>query len=43
VFNLFQNEAYETVTTTNFFSSGFLTPATWLPARYVKVGGKFNF
>ena len=43
VFNLLQNEAYETVTTTNYFSSGFLTPATWLPSRYVKIGARFDF
>jgi hypothetical protein len=43
IFNLFQDDAYETVTTTNFFSSGFLTPSTWLPARYLKFGAKFVF
>jgi hypothetical protein len=43
IFNLFQDEAFETVTTTNIFSSSFLTPSTWLPARYLKVGGKFTF
>jgi hypothetical protein len=43
VFNLFQNEAYETVATTNFFSANFLQPSTWLPARYLKIGGKYTF
>jgi hypothetical protein len=43
IFNLFQDEAYETVATTNFFASNFLQPATWLPARYLKIGGKFTF
>jgi hypothetical protein len=43
VFNLLQNEAFETVTTTNVFSKSFLQPATWLPARYLKFGAKLSF
>ena len=43
VFNVLQDQSFETVTTTNFFSSSFLQPSTWLPTRYLKFGAKFNF
>jgi Carboxypeptidase regulatory-like domain len=43
IFNLLQSTAAESVTSTNYFASTFLAPATWLPARYLKIGAKFNF
>ena len=43
VFNLTQDDAFETVTTTNYFSSSFLQPSTWLPSRYMKFGARFDF
>jgi len=43
VFNLLQDDSFETVTTTNYFSSSFLQPSTWLPSRYMKFGARFDF
>ena len=43
VFNVLQDEAWQTYFTTNFFSPTFAKPSTWAPTRYVNIATRVQF